>query len=52
MEMIGKVRGIKLRELLSNCEIAKRTGLSRNTIKTLAAVLKATGLKISIAPVT
>ena len=33
MEMIGKVRRMKLRDQLSNSEIAKRTGLSRNTIK-------------------
>ena len=33
MEMIGKVRRMKLREQLSNSEIARRTGLSRNTIK-------------------
>ena len=33
MEMIGKVRRMKLREQLSNSEIAKRTGLSRNTVK-------------------
>ena len=33
MEMIGKVRRMKLREQLSNSEIARRTGLSRNTVK-------------------
>lgn len=33
MEMIGRVRRMKLREQLSNSEIAKRTGLSRNTVK-------------------
>ena len=33
MEMIGKVRRLKLRDHLSNSEIAKRTGLSRNTVK-------------------
>jgi transposase len=33
MEMIGKVRRMKLRDQLSNNEIAKRTGLSRNTVK-------------------
>ena len=33
MEMIGKVRRMKMREQLSNSEIAKRTGLSRNTVK-------------------
>ncbi len=33
MEMIGKVRRMKLRDQLSNSEIAKRTGLSRNTVK-------------------
>jgi transcriptional regulator with XRE-family HTH domain len=33
MEMIGKVRRMKLRDHLSNSEIAKRTGLSRNTVK-------------------
>lgn len=38
MEMIGKVRRMKLREQLSNSEIAKRTGLSRNTVKKWASV--------------
>ena len=33
MEMIGKVRRMKLRDRLSNSEIAKRTGLFRNTVK-------------------
>jgi hypothetical protein len=33
MEMIGKVRRIKLGDKLSNRAIAKLTGLSRNTIK-------------------
>ena len=33
MEMIGKVRRMKLREQLSYSEIAKRTGLSCNTVK-------------------
>ena len=33
MEMMGKVRRMKLRDQLSNSEIAKRTGLSRNTVK-------------------
>jgi transposase len=33
MEMIGKLRRMKMREQLSNSEIAKRTGLSRNTVK-------------------
>ena len=33
MEMIGKVRRMKMRKQLSNSEIAKRTGLSRNTVK-------------------
>ena len=33
MEMIGQVRRIKLREHLPNSEIAKRTGLLRNTVK-------------------
>ena len=33
MEMIGKVRRMKLREQLSNSEIARRTGLSRSTVK-------------------
>ena len=43
MEMIGKVRRMKLREQLSNSEIAKRTGLSRNTVKKW---LKAPGSQI------
>jgi transposase len=33
MDMIGKVRRMKLRDQLSLSEIAKRTGMSRNTIK-------------------
>lgn len=33
MEMIGKVRRVKLRDKLSNTAIAKLTGLSRNTVK-------------------
>lgn len=33
MDLIGKVRRMKLRDQLSNSEIAKRTGLSRNTVK-------------------
>ncbi len=33
MDMIGKVRCMKLRDQLSLCEFAKRTGLSRNTVK-------------------
>ena len=33
MEMIGKVRRMKLRDKLSNTAIAKLTGLSRNTVK-------------------
>lgn len=33
MEMIGKVRRMKLRDKLSLSAIAKATGLSRNTVK-------------------
>ena len=33
MDMIGKVRRMKLRDLLSISDISKRTGLSRNTVK-------------------
>ena len=33
MDMIGKVRRLKLRDQFSLSEIAKRTGLSRNTVK-------------------
>ena len=33
MEILGKVRRMKLRQQLSNSEIARRTGLSRNTVK-------------------
>jgi len=33
MDMIGKVRRMKLRDKLSNSTIAKLTGLSRNTVK-------------------
>ena len=40
MDMIGKVRRMKLRDKLSNSAIAKLTGLSRNTVKKW---LKATG---------
>lgn len=33
MKMIGKVRRLRLCNQLSHREIAKRTGLSRNTVK-------------------
>jgi len=33
MDMLGKVRRMKMRDNLSICEIAKRTGLARNTIR-------------------
>ncbi len=33
MEMIGKIRRLYVRDKLSLHEIAKRTGLSRNTIR-------------------
>ncbi|TDS84144.1 helix-turn-helix domain-containing protein, partial [Comamonas sp. JUb58] len=33
MDMIGKVRRMKLRDQLSLSEIARRTGLARNTVK-------------------
>ncbi|MDH6186548.1 helix-turn-helix domain-containing protein [Polaromonas sp. CG_23.6] len=33
MDMIGKVRRMKLRDKFSNSAIAKLTGLSRNTVK-------------------
>lgn len=33
MDTIGKVRRMRLRDQLSLSEIAKRTGLSRNTVK-------------------
>ena len=33
MEMIGKVRRMKLRDKLSHSAIAKATGLSRTTVK-------------------
>ncbi len=33
MEMIGKVRRMKLRDKLSHSAIAKVTGLSRTTVK-------------------
>ena len=35
MDMIGRVRRMKLRDQLSLSEIAKRTGLARNTVKKL-----------------
>ena len=33
MEMLGKIRRMHLRDKLSLHEIAKRTGLSRNTLR-------------------
>ena len=33
MDMLGKVRRMKMRDKLSTSEISKRTGLSRNTIR-------------------
>ncbi len=33
MDMVGKVRRMRLRDQLSISEIAKRTGLARNTVK-------------------
>ena len=33
MDMLGKVRRMKMRDKLSISEIAKRTGLARNTIR-------------------
>ena len=33
MDMMGKVRRMKLRDGLIHSEIARRTGLSRNTVK-------------------
>ncbi|HEX7633855.1 MAG TPA: helix-turn-helix domain-containing protein, partial [Noviherbaspirillum sp.] len=33
MEMLGRIRRMHLRDKLSLHEIAKRTGLSRNTIR-------------------
>ena len=42
MDMIGKVRRMKLRDKFSTSAIAKRTGLSRNTVKKW---LKAPGSK-------
>ena len=33
MEMLGKVRRMHLRDGMSRSEIARRTGLSRNTVK-------------------
>ena len=33
MDMLGKVRRMKMREKLTISEIAKRTGLARNTVK-------------------
>ena len=33
MDMIGKVRRMKMRDGLTHSEIARRTGLSRNTVK-------------------
>ena len=33
MDMLGKVRRMKMRDKISISEIAKRTGLARNTIK-------------------
>ena len=33
MDMLGKVRRVKMRDKLTISEISKRTGLSRNTVK-------------------
>ncbi len=33
MDMLGKVRRMKMRDNLTISEISKRTGLSRNTVK-------------------
>ena len=33
MDMLGKVRRMKMRDKLTISEIAKRTGLARNTVK-------------------
>jgi transcriptional regulator with XRE-family HTH domain len=33
MDILGKVRRMKMREKLTISEIAKRTGLARNTVK-------------------
>lgn len=42
MDMVGKVRRMKLRDQLSISEIPKRTGLSRKTVKKW---LKAAGMR-------
>ena len=41
MEMIGKIRRMHLRDRMSLNEIAKRTGLSRNTVKKWLKLTKA-----------
>ena len=33
MDMLGKVRRMKMRDKLTISEISKRTGLARNTVK-------------------
>ncbi|GEM_PF-4077202 len=33
MDMLGRVRRMKMRDKLSISEIAKRTGLARNTVR-------------------
>ena len=33
MDMLGKVRRMKMRDKLAISEISKRTGLARNTVK-------------------
>ena len=33
MDMIGKIRRMKMRDQLSDGEICRRTGLARNTVK-------------------
>jgi hypothetical protein len=38
MDMLGKVRRMKMRDKLSIGEISKRTGLSRNTLTTAQVV--------------
>ena len=55
MEMLGKIRRMYLRDKLSLHEIAKRTGLSRNTlclvflIKVLVSAMKPPFVGISFA---
>ena len=44
MDMIGKVRRMKMRDGVSISEISRKTGLSRNTVKSWSLPMKTTTL--------